>query len=405
MRHLFLAPLGSAFGEVLQGVRLAAGLRRAGHDVVFLAPARLHTLVDSAPVTFGRIDMALPRLDQQLPGLLRRLRCDTLVLVDAAAVGKVVRALGLAPTAFTRADVPVIALDCWNLPEIPLRWDYGSHSEILGPEFHRLKRRLLPVPVAPPDVVGGFAALPVLPQLSDAERRRDRAELGLSDDDRLILWPSATWQHAENQTHPRLSRLAGALPGLILPHLAKLGRRVKILHVGPLPFAPAETRGYRFMPQVEPRRFERLVTAADLLLSFNAVATSLATGVAARVPIVLGTSALAAETMDDAERALGPRLAPAVRAWIAANLPLHAMRAWPLGLDALLRATLADNPFYTAMRVADPLDEGGFVAACAELLFEPAAAAALRQRQEDYQERVGSLPSGTERFLSLLESA
>jgi uncharacterized protein DUF6365 len=403
MRHLFLAPLGSAFGEALQGIRLAAGLRARGHDVVFLAPAKLHALVESVPVTFGRIDMALPRLDEQLPGLLRRLRCDTLVLVDAAAVGKVVRALGLAPAAFTRADVPVIALDCWNLPEIPSRWDYGSHSETLSPEFHRLPLRLLPVPVAPPDVEGGFAALPALPELSGAARRRARDELGLSDDDRLIVWPSATWQHAENHTHPALSRLAGALPGLILPHLAKLGPRVKILHVGPLPFAPAGTPGYRFMPQVEPGRFERLVSSADLLLSFNAVATSLATGVAARVPIVLGTTAIAAASEDEAARALGARLAPAVRAWIAANLPLHPMRAWPLGLDTLLRATLADNPFYTAMRVADPLDQDGFVNTCNELLFEPAAAAALRQRQEDYRQRVRSLPSGTERFLSLLE--
>src|SRR5262245_57373942 len=126
MRHLFLAPLGSAFGEVLQGIRLATGLVRLGHEVVFLAPAKLHTLIDAAPVRFGRIDMALPHLDQQLPGLLQRLGCDTLVLVDAAAVGKVALALGLDPAAFVRAEVPTIALDCWNLPEIPQRWDYGS---------------------------------------------------------------------------------------------------------------------------------------------------------------------------------------------------------------------------------------------------------------------------------------
>jgi hypothetical protein len=113
-------------------------------------------------------------------------------------------------------------------------------------------------------------------------------------------------------------------------------------------------------------------------------------------------TALAAASEDEAERALGARLAPAVRAWIAANLPLHPMRAWPLGLDTLLRATLAKNPFYSAMRIADPLDEDGFVTACSELLFEPAAAAALRQRQVDYQHRVGALPTGPERFLSLL---
>src|SRR5262249_34818146 len=160
MRLLFLAPLGSAFGEALQGVRLAAGLREAGHDVVFLAPAKLHSLVEGVAVTFGRIDMALAHLDQELPRVIRRLGCDALVLVDAGAVGKVVRALGLDAAAFTRAEVPTIALDCWNLPEIPSAWDYGAHSETLGREFHRLRRRLLPVPFAPPDADGGYAALP-----------------------------------------------------------------------------------------------------------------------------------------------------------------------------------------------------------------------------------------------------
>ncbi len=404
MRHLFLAPLGSAFGEALHGIRLAAGLRQAGHDVVFLAPAKLHTLVDSVPVTFGRIDLALPRLDKELPGLIRRLRCDTLVLIDAAAVGKVVRALALDATAFTRPDVPVIALDCWNLPEIPSAWDYGSHSETLSREFHRLKRRLLPVPVAPPDVEGGFAALPALAEPSGAERGRAREELGLSADDRLVLWPSATWQHAENHTDATLARLAGALPGLILPRLDALGRRVKILHVGAMPFASAEALAprYRFMAQVAPRRFERLVSSADLLLSFNAIATSLATGVAARVPIVLAMSPLSATTEAEADAALGPHATPAVRAFVAASLPLRPMRAWPLGLDRILAPTLADNPFYTAMRVTDVLDEAGFVAACRELLFDPGAAAALRRRQDDYRRRVASLPLGHERFLSLL---
>src|SRR5262249_60383902 len=137
-RPVFLPRLGSASGDELPGVGPAPGLREAGHDVVSLAPAQLHSLVEGVAVTFGRIDMALAHLDQELPRVIRRLGCDALVLVDAAAVGKVVRALGLDAAAFTRAEVPTIALDCWNLPEIPSAWDYGAHSETLGPEFHRL---------------------------------------------------------------------------------------------------------------------------------------------------------------------------------------------------------------------------------------------------------------------------
>jgi len=394
VRHLFLAPLASAYGELLQGIRLAEGLHRAGHEVVVLAPARLHALVESAPVTFGRIDLALPHLDEQMAGLIARLRCDTLVLVDAAAVGKVVGALHLDALAFTQPSVPVLALDCWNLPATPLPWDYGPRSETLRPEFHQLRRRLVPVPVGPPDAAGAYNALPAVVA---TDRQRVRGELGLSADDRLILWPSAGWQHVENQTDPRLGRLAAGLPALILPHLAALGGRVKVLHVGPLPYAPDGTPGHRFQPQVAPRRFEELVAAADLLLGFNAVATSLATAVAAGVPILLGMTELQASILEEAKG-----FSPSVRAWIAAHLPLPRLRAWPLSLDGFLSPALAGNPLYRALRVADPLDEDGFIAACRELLFDEAAAAALRHREEQYRQQVASLPSATERFLSLL---
>ncbi|MGN6110940.1 MAG: DUF6365 family protein [Kofleriaceae bacterium] len=406
MRHLFLAPLGSAFGEVLHGIRLARGLAERGHGVVFLAPARLHPLLEGEPVAFGRIDLALPHLDRQLPALIGRQRCDTLVLVDAAAVGKTAHALRLDPRAFTQPGVPVIALDCWNLPAQPVAWDYGSHRETLSPEFHQLERRLVTVPIAPPDAPGGFAAIPSLAPLSAAERAQLRGELGLGADDRLILWPSASWQHAENHEHPELARLAGALPALILPHLARLGPRVHVVHVGPLPFpGGAAAPQYRFSSQLAPRAFERLVGAADLVLGFNAVASSLATAIAARTPIVLGASMLRARSLEEAAGALGDRLSPAVRGWLAEllpHVPLRPMRAWPLGLDALLAPTLAGNPFYAAMQVADPLDETAFVEACRALLFDPAAADALRQRQDAYHRAVMRLPSGPERLLSCL---
>jgi hypothetical protein len=356
-------------------------------------------------ITFGRIDRALPRLDEELPGVIRRLGVASLVLVDAAAVGKTVNALGLEPGAFTRAQVPVLALDCWDLPKTPWVWDYGSHTEILHPEFHGLERRLVPVPIGRPDVAGGYSAVPQLAPLPTAARRDLRADLGLGDADRLVLWPTAPWQHGESHAHPFLAELARALPRLVLPRLEKLGARVKVLHVGPMRFADAASPAYHHISQVEPARFERLVAAADLLLGFNAIATSLATALAARTPILLGTSTLVATTIADADEALGARQTPAVRAFIAAALalgPLRPLRAWPLSLDGVLGPALADNPFYSAVRVVDALDEAAFVDACRELLFDEAARAALRGRQEAYADRVHPLPSGPERFLSLL---
>jgi len=405
MRHLFLAPLGSAFGEALHGIRIARQLVAAGHEVVFLAPAAMHTLIDDAPVQFGRIDLALPHLDQQLGSTLRRMRCGSLVLVDLAAVAKIARAFRLDARAFTHPDVPVIALDCWNLPAQPVTWDYGAHAtEILPAEFHQLERRLVPVPIAPLEVKGGFMAMPPIAPVSAHARHQLRAELGIGEDDRLILWPSASWQSAESHTEPALARLAAALPALILPRLDLLGSRVHVVHVGPLAFAGAEQLAprYRFLSQVAPRRFEQLVAAADLVIGFNSIATSLATAIAVRTPILVGTTTLRADTLGEAEAALGDRLTPAVRAAIAPNLPLAPILAWPLRLGAVLSPTLADNPLSAAIGRVDPFDEAAYLDACRELLFAPAAADAARQRQDDYHRRVLALPAGHEQLMSLV---
>jgi len=404
MRHLFLAPLGAAFGEALHGIRIARQLVATGHEVVFLAPAAMHTLIDDAPVQFGRIDLALPRLDQQIGSLLRRMKCGSLVLVDAAAVGKVARAFRLDTRAFTHPDVPVIALDCWNLPAHPVTWEYGAHvTEALAPEFHQIERRLVPVPIASPEVKGGFMAMPPIAPTSVADRHQLRAELGLGDRDRLILWPSSSWQSAESHTDPALARLAAALPALILPRLDQLGPRVHVVHVGPVAFAGAEQLAprYRFLSQVAPRRFEQLVAAADLVIGFNSIATSLATAIAVRTPILVGTTTLRADTMLEVEHALGARLTPAVRAAIAPNLPVAPILAWPLRLGAVLSPMLADNPLVGAIGRVDPFEEAAYLDACRELLFDAAAADAARQRQDDYHRRVLALPAGHEQLLSL----
>ena len=361
MKHLFLAPLPSAFGELLHGVRIARALCAAGDQVVFVAPAAMAAMIEP-PLVFGRIDLAIANLDRELPHLIARMRCDSLVLVDVAAVGKTARALRLDPKVFTRPSVPVVGIDCWNLPREPVRWDYGTHEEMLPAEFHAIEKRLVPVPFARPDVSGAFCALP---RIAPVDRDAVRARLGLEADAQVIVWPSASWQHGANHSDPVLARRADELPARLLPQLAKLG--VHVVHVGPQPFANPPAC-YRHVGQLEPARFESLVAAADLLLCFNAAATSLATAIAAGTPIVLGTSA--------------------------------SVYAWPLSLSNILKPVLADNPINDAVRRVDVADELAFITACRELLERPSL---LHDGQAAYVRQVRALPAGHERLRKMLQ--
>ena len=127
-----------------------------------------------------------------------------------------------------------------------------------------------------------------------------------------------------------------------------------------------------------------------LYLGFNLAASTIATAIAARVPVLVGENA-------------GPRddLAPTVRAWMTRAQP-YPFRAWPIGLYDVLAPILAGNPLLDAIEVVPVLDPRRFVFACGELLFEPGRVAALRARQDAYARRVAELPRGAERFRAVL---
>lgn len=404
MRILFVAPVGAAFGEALQGIRLATRLSKRGHDIVFLASAALRPVIEPTPFLFGRIDRSMHHLDRALTSTLARLGCDAMVLVDVAAVGQVVRTLSLDIDAFLEPAVPVFGLDCWNLSESPVPWEYVPTSVNIDARFHAFARTIRPVPFAPLDVARGFAALPTVAHASDAQRARVRTQLGLRGDDRLIVLPTARWQHAGSHDTIALAQRAALLPELVLPVFDRLGDRTHIVHIGPIPFEAAERLAsrYHFIGQIEPKRFESLLAAADLLASFNAAATSLSTAVAAGVPVVLGTTNCRAKTWEDVALALSDWQHPTLRAAVEAALPLTPLRAWPLALKRVLDRSMVGNPFYDTMSQVDPFNPRQMFERCRQLLDSSSASDDVRHRQAKYRERVYALPAGDDVLMSML---
>lgn len=390
MRIVFFAPLGASFGEALQGVRLAADWGKAGQDAVFLAPAGLAPALSGSGLRFGRIDAAAEQggaaLLQAVHEVVRGERADALLLIDLAAVAQACAGLGMD---FMRLVTPgqgveVLALDAWDLAAAGPRFDLGPESISVLAEAQAIEpaRRLVPVPFASPGAEGAYRALPAVGPLHPLERELLRADLGIAAKERLVLLCTARWQHEESQDHPDRRRRCRAVPAICDAHLSRLGPRVRVLHIGPAPIeAPCLGARYRHLQQVAPADFAQILGAADLLVSWNAAATSLGTAIAARLPVLL----LHAEAGLPGEAA-----------------PLYAA---PLSLASPLRQNIAGNPLYAApgpLRRAELLDEAAVLSAAGALLWDEAAAAAAREAQGRYQAQVEALPSGVVRLRACL---
>jgi hypothetical protein len=274
-----------------------------------------------------------------------------------------------------------------------------------------MDRRMVPVPFVRPEVAQGYNALPEVPPLTAAQRAQVRGELGLCRElldsgERLVLWPSAGWQHRGSQQSPQRQRLCDAIPELLGGHLASLPEDTRVLHVGPEPYeAAAAALGarYRHIAQVSPARFAQLLRAADLLLSCNAAATTLGSAMAAELPILLGVSSVGGSSLSElVERSPAP-LVGWVRDWVRRHVPLPPLRAYPLSLYSFLTPILRDNPCYEPLTQVELLDAEGFAAAARALLYDQERQAAVREGQRRLTQQIRRrLPSGRSRYLSLL---
>ena len=388
------------------GARLGTALCHAGDEVHFLAPASLALLLKDTPMRHGKIDLALRVLDKAVESVLQKDRYDSLVLADLSTLLKVFTSYSLEPGRLVRTGVPIVALDVWNLPDTDLLWDYypQTYKMDLGPLS--AARRLVPVPfIRPQGTVGAYRALPEIGPLSERERAAVRAELGVGADERLVFWPSASWQHARWQQNPHCQALGDALPGLLVSYLAALPAQVKVLHVGPEPFAAGAKLGprYRFLSQLKEQTYIRYLFAADLLLSLNAAATSIGTAITGGVPTLLLQNSVLSGPTAPVPTLHGKPLTALVRDFLRTT-PLHPFRIFPLSLYHFLAPAIPNNPYFETIDIVELLDQEAFTQRCLALLFSSAEQEAQRQRQQAYIKQVQSLPTGVEQFRTALRS-
>ncbi len=398
-RHLFLSLTQATFGEMVLGLRVAEDCRSRGEAVDFLAPAALDHFFTGTP--FRHLPVTLtPAMDlgSRLLQALGRGGYSSLVLVDLTCILLTLHQLMIDETFLLRLPAPAIALDLYNMPETDLTVDHGPLSTPLASLANAFARRLLPVPFVRPSCAGAFDALPRLAPISESHRRTLREDLGLGEQDRLLLLGSSRYQYPEVQVVKPHERAARILPRLVFDRLASLGPRVHVMHLGPQPFAGTEALGdrYHYRASLPPERFQELLQSADLQLSFNTGAVTSMSAIAAGVPVLLGINSYAARTLDQLLALLPQAPSAGFTEMLRELVPVYPFRLWPQGYHHFLAPLMRDNPCQQALRTVEVLEEQSLVETCHALLFDQKERETVRAGQNAYCRQVRALPGAGE---------
>lgn len=397
---LALALARGGFGETTLGLRIADELRAAGMPVQFLIHPALSRVFEGGAHPFERLaDERDETLDARLDGLVRRGRPAAILLVDLLTTITELLRRRAGPRVLSRFDLPIVALDPWNLPEIEGQLDFAPGAPLTVAEaatHHPL--RLVPVPFARPEAPGAVELLPRIAPLTPEARAAERAALGVSPGQRLVFLATAGWQQ-RRYGDPGVDRLVDGVPRLVGAYLAALGPDVRVLHVGPAPL-PFDVLGERSLhrDQLSPDRFLAGLGAADLVLSLNAPATTSTAALALGVPILTLQNSFVGESLDALWSWLGRRPDPTVVAWARAHAPMHRFLMWPMSAWGMLSRVLADNPYDALLHRVELLDAERVLETARRLLSE-GQDEAIRSA---YLARVRSLPGPAERMRSNL---
>lgn len=405
--HLFLALADAPWGELLYAARIAAQLTAHGDRVVFAGPPGAALLLAGQPIQFEPLPPQNQRVDwlALVQGLVARERCDSLILVDLAIAYTHFEIAGIDATFLDAVGVPVIALDVWDLDCTNLLMERGTAGWILSRHCREVTRRLIPSPMIRPTGWRDALSAGVYNSLPDetpppAKRGELRARLGVGDDERLIAFPTATWQQpAVDSTDRYVARLTQRTPELIAQRLALLGENVRVIHVGARAMPELAARlgaRYKWVRQLPRGAFIEVLAASDLLLSFNSVATTIGTAATLGLPVLLGINSHGGATREEIAATLPFTATTATLEWLSSMAPLHPFRVWPYGLYRFAAPIVQDNACVEMTRRFELLDEQGFVAAARALLYDANAIAEARARMAACLSAVRALPSAVE---------
>jgi hypothetical protein len=395
VKFVVIAPNGRTSGETGLGLQIARELRAGGHGVQFVVPAQ-PAVVEKVKKQgfsgqlFGPRPTPAASLREAVDQIVARESPDALILADYMLTALILASAG-GSESLLRHRRPVVAIDPWDLGITGFSIDNSDGSTVNIPNWlDLLACRLTPVPVTRPDgPPGSYAALPQIRAKRPSARPEILRSLGLGADDRLLLFPSSSWQHAD----VGMPNIVSLIPALLALYLGRLGRNVHLLHIGPSP-CEIRTPNYRWMGNIDADMFERLLVSVDAVIAPNAASATLVSAAAAGVPAIALVNSMSLLTEDDVA-ARAPTWSPEFRRVVAAAIPVRPFLMWPIGWSAFLAPLMSGNPCKLVIEHLELLDELSVIVRLEKILFG-GHDEVWERRAARYRRMIEELPTATE---------
>ncbi|MCI0444559.1 DUF6365 family protein [bacterium] len=396
--HFFLASFPGSRGEIALAMSIAKDLHQQGDRNVFLIRNEHSASFYGTPYEVVIIDSMFP-LDDHMSELVRSYKADSLILTDLHSNSIWLKYSNQGKWFFNQNSVPVLAIDIYHLTE-----DVKTADAFLDQDYDVSylspvpRGRITPVPfISPYATSDAYNAMPAPTVVSEQDKKQTRQDLGIGNDEKLLLMVGAKWQSPSFWQDIHIRKAAMRVPNLISYYVSRIPN-VRLIHIGPEPYhidRSLEGR-YHWFNQLEPKRYQSILASADLFLTCNVSSNTLASALVLGIPSLLLRNSFRVRSVEEAIAQIPEKPSEKLLNWLKSTVPINCFYNWPGGYYRLLSRLLQNNPYCETFATAELFFENEVIEQCHKLLYDVTSREQTKQRQLEYVNLVRSLPSGAD---------
>lgn len=437
MKVLFIAPSQYSIGELHNAIYLARQLLQHGVSCHFLTSTKFSDYARQA----GMVVTPLTRQVKQtmvVDACIRSFQPNIVILADYHILEIESQLVDL--NHIVSLDIPVATIDSLSFATQSMTlynelFRHGSNGKGKSRMEYETKLRKAPesmriirtCPINHPrqedENIVPVTLYTEAFSIDSEVRRKVRADLGCSDEDKLIMLSKAAWanffvkmRRIESGIHMNKKySYEHMIQQLMLSYLGEkeLPSKVIIVGIGPednyMAIQHQKQIQFKAMPFLNLDEYEQLLFSCDLFITDNITSCSMAKAVFGYVPVLsLMNSQLQSNEQGDVHipdswEKYRNQLEPIIEQWQSVLATgIYPFITFPNGWVDELSPLLTDNPWLEAIQTAEIFDIQGTGTLMYDLLYCKETKQAVYERQESYIQQIIQAPNAMDMYNQLV---